>query len=289
MGQRHKYEYEVDPDSDSASARVARMVGNGKRVLDIGAGPGSITRVLRERGNCRVTAIEVDAEAIQRLSPYCERVLRCDLNDAGWTAAVAADGKFQVIVAADVLEHLHDPWKTLAAMKDVLSADGYAVVSLPHIGHNTVVACLVEEDLSYQDWGLLDRTHLRFFGILNMQRLFEDAGFRIVDAEFVVRSPNQTEFADRWARAPRALKRALARNRFGLVYQVVVKAKPGSPRDGGIRLADLPVVPYRRPFPPGTPLGTRLMARAKSAVSPRVNPRTRARLRNWLDRIGVKY
>ena len=81
MKQRHKYEYKLDINGPSAPAAVVRMVGEGKRVLEIGAGPGSITRVLKEHSGCRVTAIELDEEAIKKLSPFCEHVYQSDLND----------------------------------------------------------------------------------------------------------------------------------------------------------------------------------------------------------------
>ena len=45
---------------------------------------------------------------------------------------------------------------------------------------------MLQEDFEYRNWGLLDRTHIRFFGIKNIQALFENAGLKIVHAEFVV-------------------------------------------------------------------------------------------------------
>src|SRR5215471_14018974 len=100
----HKYDYAIDLNDDSAPARVVRMVGARKRVLEIGAGPGSMTRVLRETFGCRVTAVEIDEEVIAALAPHCERVYRADLNDPGWTKALAHETKFDVIIVADVLE-----------------------------------------------------------------------------------------------------------------------------------------------------------------------------------------
>src|SRR5215467_13800436 len=110
---KHKYDYEIDLNDDGAPARVVRMVGRGKRVLEIGAGPGSMTRVLRNRFDCRVTAVEVDPEVIPALSPFCERLYPIDINDPLWPQALEAEQKFDVIVAADVLEHLYDPWMAL--------------------------------------------------------------------------------------------------------------------------------------------------------------------------------
>ena len=123
------------------------------------------------------------------------------------------------------------------------------VISLPHVAHSAVHACLLDEDFEYGDSGLLDRTHIRFFGIKNIQKLFEDAGLKIVHAEFVVRDPKHTEFAGRWGRISPAMRSVLAENRFGMVYQVVVKAVPTEADGEPISLMDLPVLarlPSRR-------------------------------------------
>jgi 2-polyprenyl-3-methyl-5-hydroxy-6-metoxy-1,4-benzoquinol methylase len=288
MKQQHRYEYNVDINGSTAAAAVVRMVGKDKRVLEIGAGPGSITRFLHGHNGCHVTAIEIDEEAIKKLSHFCERIYRCDLNDHSWTSVLSRDNKFEVIVAADVLEHLYDPWATLRAIKDVLSVDGCVVVSLPHIGHNAVIACLLQENMEYRDWGLLDKTHIRFFGIQNIQRLFNDAGFKIVEAEFIVLPPEQTELVDYWRHVPADLKQSLARNRFGTVYQIVIKAKLDLLPEQGLKLLSLPV--------PAAGLGisgrvtprTRLMYFIRENILPHLSYRTRLRLRNILHRTGVK-
>jgi 2-polyprenyl-3-methyl-5-hydroxy-6-metoxy-1,4-benzoquinol methylase len=220
----HKYDYEIDLNDDSAPARVVRMVGTAKRVLEIGAGPGSMTRVLRDIFSCRVTAVEIDDEVIAALTPFCERVYRADLNNPDWTKALADEPKFDVIVVADVLEHLYEPWSALPRIKELLAPDGYIIVSIPHTGHNSVLACLLTGDLQYRDAGLLDRTHIRFFGMKNIQALFDDAGLALTEAEFVERLPENTEFASAWDRLDPPLRIQLSKNRFGLVYQVVAKA-----------------------------------------------------------------
>lgn len=237
----HKYEYEIDFNDHSAPARVVRMVGHRKRVLEIGAGPGSITRLLTGLNGCRVTALEIDPAAIEKLGPFCERVYRVDLNDSSWPKTIHHEGKYEVVVVADVLEHLYDPWSSLKLMKGLVGEGGCVVVSLPHVGHSALLACLLGEDFEYRDWGLLDKTHIRFFGIKNIQSLFDSAGLKIVDAQFVVCSPEETEFAHHWARLPASVRSALSSNRFGDVYQVVIKAIPSETAGQGVRLADLPV------------------------------------------------
>ena len=279
--QRHKYEYKVNPDS--AAAKVIRMVGADKRVLELGPGPGSITRHLKKNG-CRITALELDDKAIAIVAEYCERVHPCNLNDPEWPTLLADAGKFAAIVAADVLEHLNDPWTTLQKLRPFLDEGGCVVISLPHVAHSAVVACLLNEDFEYQPWGLLDKTHIRFFGMKNIERLLNDAGFKIVEADFVVKAPEQTEFANRWRRLPPKTRQALAINKFGTVYQVVVKAMPHVTPGKSLKLTSLPV-------PPPTADSSRTGARNSRAVGfmlSFLNLRTRARISHVLERLGLR-
>lgn len=289
MGHRRKYEYEIRTRGNSAAAIVVRMVGTNKRVLEIGAGPGSITSVLRTHGDCRITAIEIDAGATEKLSSFCESVHSCDLNDNGWTSVVSEGEKFQVVVAADVLEHLHNPEATLRAMGSLIDNDGYVVVSLPHIGHNGVIACMVQGDFAYGDAGLLDGTHLHYFCIENIQRLFDEAEYIILEAEFVVLKPERTEFADFWRRLPAKLKRGLALNRFGTIYQVVIKARPALSHERGLTLTALPVPSAFQNRFAGMTVREAMVELLKSLILPYMSLNTQQRLGRFLNGIGVRF
>ena len=255
--QRHNYEYQVGMEGDGAPARVVRMVGENKQVMEVGAGPGSITKLLTFVSNCRVTALEIDSEAIKKLEPICECAYQVDLNDKSWHETVNIDKLFDVVVAADVLEHVYEPLNVLKDMKSFLNDTGYLVISIPHVGHSVIHACLLEEDFEYSDFGLLDRTHIRFFGIKNIQKLFEDAGLKIVHAEFVVRNPEHTEFAKRWSRVSPEIRNMLAKNPFGSVYQVVVKAVPAHADGKAISLMNLPVMTKTSSFLDSIKVGLR--------------------------------
>ncbi len=282
MSSAHKYTYEFDlSDDNHAGAHVVRLVGRGKRVLDVGSGPGSITRYLREPGGCRIVAIENDPDAAARVGAVCEHVLQCDLNSPTFIDAVRGAGVFDVVVMADVLEHLYDPWGVLQGMKAMLKADGYFVVSLPHAGHNAVLAALLNADFEYRDSGLLDRTHIRFFGMRNLQSLFERAGLQIVEAHFVTRYPGVTELAHHWMALSERLRTALLENRFGSVYQVVVKAQPQRAGLSGFDLRAIPAPHLLGSWVERTlgPIGRRFLAR--------MNPATRRRLKSLLLKTGV--
>lgn len=218
------YQYSFDPNSDSAGANVLRLVGHNKSVLELGAGPGSIARLLVEINKCNVTAVERDGACAALLKNFCSNVHQLDLNEPEWPK-IFEGRQFENIVIADVLEHLHDPWATLERALPLLRDDGSFVVSLPHVGHASVMACLLDNDFEYRDCGLLDRTHIRFFGIKNIQLLFEEAGLKIADFAFVVRKPEQTEFAKRWATLPSHTKTMLQSADFGNVFQVVLRAE----------------------------------------------------------------
>ena len=241
--QRHRYEYKVRPNT--TGAKVVRMAGKGKRILELGPGPGSITQLLR-RNSCHITALENDAEAIDIVSPYCDAIHQCDLNSADWDKVLEESDRFEVIVAADVLEHLYDPWTLLKKLHPLLTNDGRVIASLPNAGHNAVISCLLTNDFEYRPSGLLDRTHIRFFGIRNIQEMFQNAGFKIVEADFVFAVPEKTEFAARWRDLPSEVRQALLINRFGSVYQVVVNAVRESSPEEGIDLDLIEVPPMFR-------------------------------------------
>ncbi len=233
------YEYEVDLTGDQAAAQVIRLVGSKKNVLEIGAGSGAITRHLVGANGCSVTALEINPASITKLRAFTDNIYDLDLNDAGWVTSLSASGPFDCIVAADVLEHLYDPWTVLRQMKSLLSDKGSIVLSLPHAGHRTVLGCLFQEDLDYREWGLLDKTHIRFFGIHNIQTLHDQAGLAIEDVRFVVKAPEQTEFADRWRQLPAHIRKALSENKFADVYQVVVRSVPTNSTNMPLKLADM--------------------------------------------------
>jgi 2-polyprenyl-3-methyl-5-hydroxy-6-metoxy-1,4-benzoquinol methylase len=235
------YRYSVDPASDTAAANVLRLVGLEKKVLEIGAGPGSLARPLVEINRVKLTALEIDAASVKILEGFCERVIQQDLNNPTWPDTLG-DARFDAVVIADVLEHLCDPLTALRCASGLLSDDGCIVVSLPHVAHAAVLGSLLGGDFHYGDWGLLDRTHVRFFAIKNMQVLFEEAGLVIVDFAYVLRTPMQTEFAEAWSLLPSQAKAVLEAPEFSNVYQVVIKAKMASSQAAlpGFKLADHP-------------------------------------------------
>lgn len=275
--QKHNYEYDVDTSSASAPANVVRLVGLGKRVLEIGCGPGSITKVLAKDGQCTVTGMELDLSAIEKAAPYCESILQVDLNAKDWLSQLDSK-RFDVVVAADVLEHLYNPWQTLEQMATLVNDNGYLVVSLPHIGHAAVIACMMNGNFEYRDWGLLDRTHIRFFGLKNIEDLFTNAGLKIVEARYVTKTPEETEFAQHWDALLPETKAVLRSSPYAYLYQVVIKAVPTARPGAGISL-----VSEKIPQPVSNGFSN-----FRSRVGTHLSPESKATIRKIFGSIGIK-
>ena len=223
---RHKYEYIVNMNENSAPALVLKLVGTNKKVLEVGSGPGSISKLLKNNNKCHVTALDNDPEAIKIVSKYCDEAILLDLN-TDEAESYFKNSSFDVVIAADVLEHLYDPLKTLLSIKGLLKdAESFAVISLPHVGHASLIACLLCSDFEYRDWGLLDRTHIRFFGLNNIEKMIAEAGMKIVATEFVIKDPNDTEFSQVWDGLNDSVKKNVLENKYSRIYQVVMKVAP---------------------------------------------------------------
>ena len=92
---KHRYAHEIDPNGGSAAAVLARMVEPGQRVLELGTGPGTVTRILHAKG-CKVTGVEMDPETLATCAPFCERTVQANLEDPQWAAPLAEIGRAHV-------------------------------------------------------------------------------------------------------------------------------------------------------------------------------------------------
>jgi SAM-dependent methyltransferase len=241
------YEYEIDLDGDSAGAAVIRFVKPNSKVLEVGAGSGAIARHIVSKSKCSVTAVESNPTSVEKLKKFCDRVYALDLNEAAWPNALDKDGKFDYVIAADVLEHVYNPWKVLQGMKTMLNPGGSIILSLPHAAHSSVLTSFYNGDVEYREWGLLDKTHIRFFGLHNVEGLYESAGLAITRVHFVIVKPEDSEFAEHWKALPASVRDALSARRYANVYQIVTEAKPVEAVPNRISLMDqLAPLPERK-------------------------------------------
>jgi 2-polyprenyl-3-methyl-5-hydroxy-6-metoxy-1,4-benzoquinol methylase len=224
---KHRYAHEIDPNGGSAAAVLASMVEPGQRVLELGTGPGTVTRILHDKG-CKVTGVEMDPDTLATCAPFCERTLQANLEDPLWWQPLEGE-KFEVIICADVLEHLRDPRPLLEKLPVFLRDGGCVLMSLPNASHLTIVASLLGGRFPYQKNGLLDNTHLKFYGREDLDALLRECGFLWQHWHTVQVDPAQAELKQYWNDLEASDQEFLkARCADGMVYQHVVRAFPTS-------------------------------------------------------------
>jgi 2-polyprenyl-3-methyl-5-hydroxy-6-metoxy-1,4-benzoquinol methylase len=225
--------YALKADPHSSHSLVLRWLGDGRgrRLLDVGAADGFLSRHLTERG-WRVTALEADPVAAGAGAAHCEAMLVADLD----RDIPALGPPFDAIVYGDVLEHLADPLRALSTLNRALAPGGDVMISIPNVAHLWIRLSLLAGRFDYADRGILDRTHLRFFTERSLRALLAEAGLRVVRFTatpvplYQVVPPrfHSTALAAVHA-ASAAAARALPRL---LGYQFVVLARPQAPAGG---------------------------------------------------------
>lgn len=217
------YEYSVDLSVDTTATKIIRLVDVNMKVLELGCASGSMSRILRDRG-CKITGIEIDSEAAEKSSIFCEKVIVGNLDTIDLDAELGTDS-FDVIVAADVLEHLRDPKDLLLRLKPFLSKNGRVIISLPNIGHLSVIASLITGRFDYSETGILDKTHLRFFTPATAAELLTESGFQILKTQFTRSDINHPSLLPYWNNLSIFQKYTLKRVEDVDIYQIILEAK----------------------------------------------------------------
>lgn len=156
----------------------------GTRVLELGVGDASLTRRLHEAGAI-VDGVEIDQASADLAQPYCRRVMIGDLDQLD---TIGLDHDYDLVVAADVLEHLVHPEIVLSKLKRHLKRNGRLYVSLPNIANLYVRLNLLLGRFPTHSKGLLDATHLHCYTLDSMRRLLRKTGW-VVDQEAVTAIP----------------------------------------------------------------------------------------------------
>jgi glycosyltransferase involved in cell wall biosynthesis len=167
--------YELKEGDESSHRRLAGWLRDRApgRVLDLGCSDGSLAMVLRGSGH-EVTG--VDFEEHDGVAARVDRFVEADL-DGGIPPAVG-DG-YDVILAADVLEHVRQPETILAEARDRLAPGGSVIVSVPNFAHWYPRLRVALGRFDYDRRGILDRGHVRFFTRRSFERLARRQGLRV--------------------------------------------------------------------------------------------------------------
>ena len=160
---------------------LALMPASARRIVEVGCMHGALAQAFRELQpvvQVHYTGVDIDADYADVAKATCDRTLAGDIelfDSPRFDSLFPSD----CWVFGDCLEHLRDPWRIVRNIRERIAADGCLVACIPNAQHWSVQMRLATGLFRYEDSGLLDRTHVRWFTRVTMIEMFMQAGWRI--------------------------------------------------------------------------------------------------------------
>lgn len=164
--------------------KLANLIPDGSEVLDIGCSSGNFGAMLVAQKGCTVDGVEPDKADAKVAAKKMRQVWLFDIENPDNVESIRR--QYDVLVFADVLEHLVHPEKTLRLVKTLVKPGGRVVFSLPNMAHVSVRLALLGGEFTYTDTGLLDKTHLHFYDLDTVQGMFKKADMRLTNMDGVI-------------------------------------------------------------------------------------------------------
>ncbi|MCI7768234.1 MAG: methyltransferase domain-containing protein [Oscillospiraceae bacterium] len=216
-----KYDFKIDLSENTSTGLILKKIRPGSTVLEFGCATGRMTRYMQEELHCQVYIVEIDKEAYETALQYAADGVCGDIMDMEWKEKFS-DILFDHILFADVLEHLPDPDFAVREAAKLLVPEGNIIFSIPNITHNDIILKAISDHFDYTDVGLLDNTHIHFWGLKNIKPFAEKNGLFIhsIDATFCDTGCSEQYKGD-LRNIPTILLNILNERDFGNVYQFV--------------------------------------------------------------------
>ena len=185
----HIYQHHFNPALLEVLAHPPRTL------LDIGCASGLLGRAVKSRNpGCRTIGIEPNEATARLASQNLDQVLCGKFEDFNLEAEGIALGSVDTVVAADVLEHMYDPWHVMTGLRPYLSKDAQLILSIPNTRHLGLMKGIVDDgNWTYAERGLLDITHIRFFTLREIGTFLSQTGYRLEHVNFFL-DPNLEQF-----------------------------------------------------------------------------------------------
>lgn len=172
-------------EKNSSFGLIDKLITNKpKKILDVGCSSGYFGKYLKDKYKAIVWGIEIDKQDALNAKKTLDEVITKNLENCQNWKNEFGNNKFDLIICADIIEHLIDPWKFVKKLKQLLTPTGSIIFSIPNVGHYTIKLSLLNNQWRYQNTGLMDKTHLRFFTYQHVIKLIEDADLFIQKIKF---------------------------------------------------------------------------------------------------------
>lgn len=154
--------------TNDSHAIIANQVKEKSICLDVGCAVGYIGQCLSKEKHCDIFGIEIDATArdIAQKKKCYKKIYDFSITDfenEKYQNFFKEQHKFDYIIFADVLEHIYNPDEIIYRFSKKLNKNGKILVSVPNIAHIDIIRGLTNRKFNYNNKGLLDNTHIRFF------------------------------------------------------------------------------------------------------------------------------
>lgn len=158
----------------ATNAAVLRHIPINATILDIGCGSGYLSQQLKKNDNT-VYGIDYAKEAVAIAAKRIDRAVVCNIEHEGlpWKQ------DFDVIVFADILEHLQYPQTVIKKALKQLKKEGIILISLPNIANWAIRFQLLFGNFTRTETGILDKTHLHFYTLRAAKKMIRQAGLEI--------------------------------------------------------------------------------------------------------------
>lgn len=217
-----KYDLNINMNNkNSSQTLVLEQIKPDSTVLEMGCATGYMTRYMKEKLGCTVDVVDLDCENVRKAEAYARDAFCDDLDDGCWFIHhYHGNNEYDYILFADVLEHLKEPEQVLKWAVRLLKDDGKILISIPNICHNDIILQMCHNHFRYTPLGLLDSTHIRFWGVEDFADFVNGIGLKITDIKTVVMPTQGTEQRLPF-RISGELMSLLAKREYGEVYQWV--------------------------------------------------------------------
>lgn len=167
--------YRFDSKPLSTHMIVLEQIPNNSKVLEIGTASGYMGEYLVKEKKCTMWGVEPVGELCKD-AEKCGYVKLYNTSVEKFLEQVNPMERFDIIIMADVLEHMVEPAQVLRQLSELLTPEGRMVISLPNVAHHTIRRHLLLGRWRMSDSGILDRTHLRFFNRYTAESMINSAG-----------------------------------------------------------------------------------------------------------------
>lgn len=152
------------------------------KVLDVGCFCGGSGRWIKQKfPGAEVIGIEMLPKAAEVAAPDYDKVIVSTFENVDFEAEGLKHGSVDAIIAADVLEHLYNPWQALQRLKPLLAPGGAIYISLPNVRNLNILNALAKGEWQYAGAGILDVTHIRFFTKKQALEMLEQTGWQATE------------------------------------------------------------------------------------------------------------